>query len=363
VLGPLVSHAGEVAQFAGSQVLQLPRHPVTVARLGLRILEQGTGMAWDRRFITEEARALLTGVFAHASQRIPSLASAAAGLVLATSAHARGWPIPVGGSGSIIEAMADDIRMHGGEIITGTDVGSVSELPDARAILFDLSPRALARIAGDRLPQRYQRALGRFRYGNGVAKVDFALSEPVPWRNPELAAAGTLHVGGTRAEMAASEKDVASGRHPDKPYVLVSQPSSFDATRAPQGKHVLWSYTHVPNGSMRDRTEAITAQIERFAPGFRDTILASASRTAVDVELHNPNYVGGDISGGAVSLAQLIARPVLSPVPWRTPAGGLYLCSSSTPPGPGVHGLAGYYAAVTALKDRFGMLHAPYLGI
>jgi phytoene dehydrogenase-like protein len=363
LLGPLVSHAGEVAQFTGSQVLQLPRHPSTVARLGLRILEQGSGFAWDRRFTTEEAPALLTGVLAHSSQRMPSLASAAGGLVLATSAHSRGWPIPIGGSGSIVEAMAADIRLHGGEIITGTEVGSVSELPEARAILFDLTPRALARIAADRLPERYRKALDRFRYGNGVAKVDFALSEPVPWRNPELAAAGTLHLGGTREEMVASEKEVASGRHPDSPYVLVAQPSAFDSTRAPEGKHVLWSYTHVPNGSMRDRTEAITAQIERFAPGFRDTILASASRTAIDVERHNPNYVGGDIAGGAMSLAQLIARPVLSPVPWRTPADGLYLCSSSTPPGPGVHGLAGYYAAVTALKDRFGISHAPDLGI
>jgi phytoene dehydrogenase-like protein len=363
LLGPLVSHAGEVAQFAGSQVLQFPRHPVTVARLGLRILEQGNAAAWDRRFATAEARALLTGVLAHSSQRMPSLASAAAGLVLATSAHARGWPIAIGGSGSIVDAMAADLRAHGGEIVTGTEVRSVSELPDARAILFDLTPRALARVAADRLPQRYRRALGRLRYGNGVAKVDFALSGPVPWRNPELAAAATLHLGGTREEMVASENEVANGRHPDSPYVLVSQPSAFDASRAPEGKHVLWSYTHVPNGSIRDRTEAITAQIERFAPGFRDTILASASRSAVDVEMHNPNYVGGDISGGAMSLTQLIARPVLSRVPWRTPAEGLYLCSSSTPPGPGVHGLAGYYAAVTALKDRFGISHAPSLGI
>lgn len=362
LFAPLVRNADAVAQFAGSQILQLPRHPLTVARLGLRILEHGTA-AWNLRWQTEEARAMLTGVNVHAIRPVPSLETAAAGLVLATAAHARGWPVPVGGSRSIVEAMADDIRAHGGEIITATEIHSIADLPPARAVLFDVSPRALARIAGARLPQGYLRALARFRYGNAVAKVDYALSAPVPWQNAQLARAGTLHVGGTRNEMRASEADVAAGRHPLDPYVLVAQPTPFDASRAPLGSHVLWAYTHVPRGSTEDRTEAITAKIERYAPGFRDTIIASAHRTAVEFERHNPNYIGGDISAGDVSLAQLIARPVLSRTPWRTPAPGIYLCSSSTPPGPGVHGLAGYYAAVTALADQFGIDRAPFLGV
>jgi phytoene dehydrogenase-like protein len=362
LLAPLVRLADEVAQFAGSQVLQLPRHPLTVARLALRILEQGT-RAGDLRFRGDIAPAMLTGVNAHAIRPMPSLATAAAGLVLATAAHARGWPIPIGGSRSIIHAMAEDFLRHGGEIVTGTEIVSVADLPPAQAILFDVTPRALARIAGSRLPDGYRRSLDRFRYGNAAAKVDFALSEPVPWSNPQLARAATLHVGGTRGEMQAAEADVAAGRHPVNPYVLVSQPTPFDASRAPEGRHVLWAYTHVPRGSRQDPTEAVTAKIERYAPGFRDTILASVSRTAIEVERHNPNYVGGDIAGGDVTIAQLVARPVLSTTPWRTPGRGIYLCSSSTPPGPAVHGLAGYYAAMTALKDEFGVTRAPNLGI
>ena len=362
LLGPLVRHADQVAQFAGSQVLQLPRHPLTLARLGLRILEQGS-RGWNLRFREDLAPAMLTGVNVHAIRPVPSLSTAAAGLVLATTGHARGWPIPIGGSRSIIDALADDLLAHGGEIVTGTEITSVAELPPARVILFDVSPRALSRIAGDRLPDRYRRSLEKFRYGNAVAKVDFALSAAVPWTDDRLAAAATLHVGGTRQEIETSEADVAAGRHPEDPYVLVSQPTAFDPSRAPEGKHVLWAYTHVPRGSTEDRTEAITAKIERYAPGFRDTILASASRSAVEVERHNPNYIGGDIAAGDVTIAQLLARPVLSPTPWRTAARGLYLCSSSTPPGPAVHGLAGYYAAMTALRDEFGITRRPFLGL
>ena len=362
LLGPLVRHADQVAQFAGSQVLQLPRHPLTLARLGLRILEQGS-RGWNLRFREDLAPAMLTGVNVHAIRPVPSLSTAAAGLVLATTGHARGWPIPIGGSRSIIDALADDLLAHGGEIVTGSEITSVAELPTARVILFDVSPRALSRIAGDRLPDRYRRSLEKFRYGNAVAKVDFALSAAVPWTDDRLAAAATLHVGGTREEIETSEADVAAGRHPEDPYVLVSQPTAFDPSRAPEGKHVLWAYTHVPRGSAEDRTEAITAKIERYAPGFRDTILASASRSAVEVERHNPNYIGGDIAAGDVTIAQLLARPVLSPTPWRTAARGLYLCSSSTPPGPAVHGLAGYYAAMTALRDEFGITRRPFLGV
>jgi phytoene dehydrogenase-like protein len=362
LLGPLVDRADEVAQFAGSQVLQLPRHPLTLAMLGLRILEQGS-RGWGLRFRGDVAPALMTGLAAHAIGPMPSLATAAAGLVLATAGHARGWPIPIGGSQSIIDSLAADLRANGGEIITGTEVVSIAELPKATVVLFDVTPRALARIVGDRLPDGYRRSLDRFRYGNAIAKVDFALSAPVPWTDSRLAEAATLHVGGTRAEMAASEADVAAGRHPQDPYVLVSQPTPFDPSRAPDGTHVLWAYTHVPRGSTQDRTEAITAKIERYAPGFRDTIVASASRTALEMEQSNPNYIGGDISGGEVTIAQLLARPVLSATPWRTAARGIYLCSSSTPPGPAVHGLAGYYAAMTALRDEFGVTRRPYLGL
>lgn len=362
LLGPLVRHADQVAQFAGSQVLQLPRHPITLARLGLRILEQGS-RGWNLRFREDLAPAMLTGVNVHAIRPVPSLSTAAAGLVLATTGHARGWPIPIGGSRSITDALADDLLAHGGQIVTGTEITSIAELPPARVVLFDVSPRALSRIAGDSLPDRYRRSLEKFRYGNAVAKVDFALSAAVPWTDDRLAAAATLHVGGTRQDIETSEADVAAGRHPEDPYVLVSQPTAFDPSRAPQGKHVLWAYTHVPRGSAEDRTEAITAKIERYAPGFRDTILASASRSAVEVERDNPNYVGGDIAAGDVTIAQLLARPVLSPTPWRTAARGLYLCSSSTPPGPAVHGLAGYYAAMTALRDEFGITRRPFLGV
>ncbi len=360
LFAPLVEHAHEVAQFSGSNMLQLPRHPLTAARLGLRILEQGSA-AWNLRFAEEPARALITGVSAHSIRRMPSLSTAAAGLVLATHAHARGWPIPIGGSQTIIQAMADDLRAHGGEIVTDTEITTLDELPRSRAIIFDVSARSLSRIAREVLPARYLRALSRFAYGNAVAKVDFALSDPVPWTNSTLRAAGTVHVGGSRAEIAASEADVAAGRHPRSPYVLVAQPSVADPTRAPEGKHTLWTYTHVPSGSAVDRTDAVIAQIERFAPGFRDTILVTSSQSAVQVQDYNPNYVGGDIAAGEPSLGQLIARPVLSTDPWRTPAKGVYLCSSSTPPGPGVHGLAGYYAARSALAAEFGMT-PPKLG-
>ena len=228
---------------------------------------------------------------------------------------------------------------------------------------MDITPRALLEIAGDRVPAGYARALRRFRYGNAVAKVDFALSQPVPWRHPELRRAGTVHVGGTRAEIARSERAVAQGQLSDSPYVLVSQPSVFDKSRAPAGNHTLWTYTHVPAHSRADRQEAVIQQIERFAPGFRDTILATSSRTAIDVHRHNPNYPRGDISAGLPNLRQLIRRPVISRDPWRTPMSGLYLCSASTTPGPGVHGLAGWFAALSALRHDFGIGPLPNLSI
>jgi phytoene dehydrogenase-like protein len=360
LMGPLAEHADAVARFAGSPILRIPRNPITVTRFGLRALEQGLP-TWNLRFRERVAPAMLTGVAAHSIRTMPSLATAGAGLSLGAYAHGRGWPIPVGGSQAIVDAMADDLRAHGGEIVTGTAVDDIAEVSGAKAVLFDTSPRGLLRIAGDRLPDGYVRRLESFRYGNAVAKVDFALSGPVPWTNTELRKAGTLHVGGNREEIAAAEAEVAAGRHSERPYVLLAQPSILDEGRAPDGGHVLWAYTHVPRGSTLDQTETITRQIERFAPGFRDLILASSSKTAQDMENQNPNYIAGDIAAGEASMRQLIARPTLSLDPWRTPARGVYLASSSTPPGPGVHGLAGWYAARSALKHEFGITAMPSL--
>ncbi|MRX44178.1 phytoene desaturase family protein [Agromyces kandeliae] len=354
LLAQLVAHEAAVTEFTGSTLLRAPRHPLVAAGFGLRALEQGTP-AWNLRFRGDVAPAMLTGVAAHAIRPLPSLGTAGTGLVLTTHAHARGWPIPVGGSGAIVAALVDDLVAHGGEVATDAAVDDLAALPPARAVLLDVTPRALARLAGDRLPARYRRALRGFRYGNAAAKVDFALAGPVPWADPAVAGAGTVHLGGTREEIAAGERDVARGRHPSSPYVLVSQPSTLDESRAPEGRHVLWTYTHVPAGSTLDPTEAVTRQVERFAPGFRDLVLASSSRSAEQMQAENPNYIGGDIASGAPSLAQLVRRPVLSPDPWRTPLAGVYLASASTPPGPGVHGLAGWHAAASALRHEFGL--------
>ncbi|MBB4138208.1 phytoene dehydrogenase-like protein [Microbacterium invictum] len=360
LMRPLAERATHVAEFTGSTLLRIPRHPLTVARFGLSAAEQGTPL-WNLRFRGEAAPALLTGVAAHSILAQPSLAGAGAGLTLTAYAHAEGWPIPVGGSQAIIDALVDDLRAHGGELVTGHDVTSLDELDDARVALLDVTPRALVRMAGGRMPARYRRALSRFRYGDAVAKVDFALSEPVPWTHAEVRRTGTVHVGGTRAEMAFAENEVHGGRHPERPYVLVSQPTLFDPSRAPAGAHTLWAYTHVPAGSTVDRREAVTAQIERFAPGFRDTIVAVGSRTAAEVAAHNPNYVAGDIAAGAPDLRQLLRRPTLSADPWRTPLPGVYLATASASPGPGVHGLAGWHAARSALRHEFGVREAPDL--
>ncbi|QIG40367.1 NAD(P)/FAD-dependent oxidoreductase [Microbacterium sp. 4R-513] len=360
LMRPLVERVGEVAEFTGSSLVRVPRSIRTPLGFGLRALEQGS-VAWDARFREDAAPALLTGVAAHTILPQPSLAAAAAGLALGTYAHARGWPIPVGGSQTIIDAMVADLEAHGGELVLGQEIADLDELPRARATLLDVTPRGLLRMAKGRIPSRYRRALESFRYGGAVAKIDFALREPVPWANPEIRHAGTVHVGGTRDEVAYSENEVNAGRLPERPYVLVSQPTLFDASRAPDGQHTLWTYTHVPPGSTADRQDAVVRQIERFAPGFRDTILATHSRTAVDVERHNPNYPGGDIAAGAPSLWQLVRRPVISADPWRTPIPGVYLASASVAPGPGVHGLGGWYAAQSALRHEFGTRALPDL--
>ncbi|MET1015279.1 MAG: NAD(P)/FAD-dependent oxidoreductase [Leifsonia flava] len=362
LMRPLVDQADRVARLTGDTLLRVPEHPVLAARFGLRVLEQGTPL-WNLRFSDDLAPAMLSGVAAHAIRSMPSPTTAGAGLALTAHAHARGWPIPVGGTQAIIDAMIDDLVAHGGSVVTDAEVTDLLALPSSRAVILDTTPRALLDLAGDRLPAVYSRELESFEYGNAAAKVDFALDAPIPWANAGVRQAGTVHLGGTRAQIAAAERTVAAGRHSDAPYVLISQPTVVDGSRAPAGKHTAWAYTHVPAGSDIDQTEAVTAQIERFAPGFRDTILASSSRTAIDLQEYNPNYIGGDIASGAASILQLLKRPVLSPDPWRTPLDGVYLCSSSTSPGPGVHGLNGWHAARSALRRTFGIEALPDLSI
>lgn len=356
LLGPLAEHSPDVVRVALNDQRTPPAGMFngTAVRFGLRLIEQGSRM-WNRRFTDEVAPAMLTGVSAHTITPLPSLAAGGAGLMLASLAHSVGWPVPVGGSQSIIDAMVADIQAHGGKIEAATPISRFADLPDARAYLFDTTPRALAAILGDRVPARIGRALAKFRYGNAAAKVDFVLSEPVPWRDDRVSGASTVHVGGTRAEMAEMEGLVAAGQHAPRPVVLCSEPGLADpARRGPNGEFPLWSYTHVPAGSTRDMTETITAQIERFAPGFRDVIVASRSIPAAELAEHNANYIGGDIAAGAVTMFRMVARPTMRVDPYRI-ADGVYLCSSSTPPGPGVHGMAGYFAAKRALRAVFGV--------
>lgn len=360
LLRPLVERSEAIAALTGGSLLRVPPGLGAAVAFAARALEQG-GPGWSLRFRQEAAPALLTGAAAHTSLHQPGLAAAAAGLVLTTYAHAEGWPLPVGGSGAIVDALVFDLVAHGGHVVTDHEVVSLADLPRARAVILDVTPRAFVRMAGPLLNATHRRSMERFRYGGGVAKVDFALSAPVPWADPELRRAGTLHLGGTRREMVAAENDVSRGAHPGRPYVLAAQPSLFDTTRAPAGSHTLWTYTHVPAGSTLDRAEAIIAQVERFAPGFRDTILATSSLSAADMERLNPNHIGGDISAGAPTFGQLVRRPVLRSDPWRTPIPGVYLASASTVPGPGVHGLAGWHAARSALRREFGIRSAPDL--
>jgi phytoene dehydrogenase-like protein len=277
--------------------------------------------------------------------------TAAFGLLLTLLAQTVGWPVAQGGSQAIADALVHYAQALGVELVCGWEVTNLAELPPARAYLFDTAPKGVLRIAGDRLPPGYRRQLERFRYNPGVFKVDWALDGPIPWTAADCHQAATVHIGGTLEEIAAAERAVWRGEHPARPFVLLAQQSLFDPTRAPAGKQVAWAYCHVPNSSTVDMTAAIEAQVERFAPGFRQRILARATRHAVAMEEYNPNYVGGDINGGVQDLLQHFTRPSLSLTPYRTPASGIYLCSSSTPPGGGVHGMCGYYAAQTVLRD------------
>lgn len=320
-----------------------------MARFGLTAIQAARRVA-QQTFHGVRARALFAGMGAHAIIPLERPPSAAAGLLLGTLGHAVGWPFPKGGSQRIADALAAYLRDLGGEIVTGQPIATLRELPPSRLILCDVTPRQLLALAGDRLPEGYRKRLARYRYGPGVFKVDLALDGPIPWTNPACLRAATVHVGGDLDAIAASERAAWEGTVSERPFVLVTQASLFDPTRAPEGKHTVWAYCHVPHGYPGDRTAAIEAQIERFAPGFRDRILARHTLGPADLERYNPNYIGGDINGGVQDLGQLFTRPLAQADPYATPVPGLYLCSSSTPPGGGVHGMCGYYAALSALR-------------
>ena len=329
--------------------LRLPRNPLSMARFGMRALRSARGLA-ESAFRGERARALFAGVAAHAILPLEQPGSAAAGLLLQTAAHAVGWPMPKRGAQSIADAMAAYLTALGGELAAGVSVESAADMPPARATLLDVSPRALAAIIGERLPSDYRRKLARFRHGPGAFKLDWALDAPIPWTARECANAGTLHLGGGLDEIAAAEAAVWRGEHPDKPFVLLTQPSLFDPSRAPRGKHTAWAYCHVPAHSDVDMTDRIERQVERFAPGFRQRIIARSAMPPRALEVYNPNYIGGDIGGGANHLRQIFARPASPFNPYATPIKGVYICSASTPPGAGVHGMCGYHAAQACLR-------------
>lgn len=343
LLGPLVRDADAILEGTLGP-LHLPRDPIAVARFGRHAIRSAAGLAHGR-FTGTRARALLAGLAAHSMLPLERSPSAAFGLVLGLLGHTVGWPLPAGGSQAIADALVAHLRSLGGEIEMGRRIDTLTELPPARAVLLDLTPREILRIAGDRLPPRYARRLRGYRYGPGAFKLDLALDGPIPWRDPACSRAATVHLGGTLEEIARSEAAPARGEHPDRPYVLVAQQSLFDPSRAPTGRHTAWAYCHVPNGSPVDMTDRIEAQIERFAPGFRDRILARHAMGPAALEQYNPNYAGGDINGGLQDLRQLFTRPVARAVPYSTPVPGLYLCSSATPPGGGVHGMCGTWAA------------------
>lgn len=333
--------------------LKLPRHPLVFARFGLEAMRSTSAFA-RAHFEHHAARALVAGCGAHSFLPLNASFTAAFSLMLGIAGHAVGWPCARTGSQRIADAMARYFASLGGKIATGRMITSMAELPRAKVYLFDVFPHALARIAGDRLPAGYRASLNRYRHAPGVFKVDWALNAPIPWSAAGARRAGTVHVGGTLEEIEASEAAIARGVHAEKPFVLVAQQSIFDATRAPPGRHTGWAYCHVPPGSTVDQTAVIEAQIERFAPGFGDCIIARHLMSPAAYEAYNPNNVGGDITGGANDITQLFARPVARRLPYATPARDIYLCSSSTPPGGGVHGMCGYFAAKTALQRIFG---------
>ena len=350
LVAPFAARAGELME----ALLGPPgiRHPILMARFGLAAIRSAAGLA-HRRFQDERTRALLAGAAAHSMVPLEQAATAGYGLGLIVMAHAAGWPVAKGGSQRVADALASYLRALGGEIVTGTRVESLAQLPPSRAVLCDITPRQFLRIAGPRLPSLYRRRLEAYRYGPGVFKMDWALNHPVPWRASACCRAGTVHVGGSLDDIAASERAAWRGHVHDRPYVLIVQPAVCDETRAPAGKHTLWGYCHVPNGAAEAMAERVEDQIERFAPGFRDCIAARHAMGPAELERRNANLVGGDIAGGAADLTQLLARPILSVNPYATALDNVYLCSSSTPPGVGVHGMCGHNAARAALRATF----------
>ncbi|ATB29653.1 phytoene desaturase family protein [Melittangium boletus] len=347
---PMVRSFDDVMAQLGDP-FHFPRRPLRLARFGLRALRSAHAQARSA-FRGPLARALFAGGAAHSFSALERPLTSAFGILLLASGHAVGWPFPRGGTQKLVDALVSYLGALGGEVVTGQRVDSVDELPRARAVLLDVSPAQLVKLAGHRLPPRYVEKLQRYRRGPGVFKVDWALSGPIPWRAPGCARAGTVHLGGTLEELAASEAAVARGEVPERPYVLVAQHTPFDPSRAPPGQHTGWAYCHVPNGCTEDMTSRIEAQLERFAPGFGARVLARHTRSPAQYEAYNPNFLGGDISGGAMEGLQLLARPVASLVPYATPDPRLYLCSASTPPGAGVHGLCGFLAARALLASE-----------
>jgi phytoene dehydrogenase-like protein len=331
-------------------MLHWPRHPLLLARFAHRGFRSSSAVARNW-FKQEPARALIAGLAAHSFLSLDELPSSAFAVILALFGHAAGWPMPRGGSGMLTRALAEHFQSLGGEIMLNAAVSHLRDAPAAPIKMLDVTPRKFLQMAETEMPIRYRKRLESYRYGPGVFKIDYALSGPIPWRAQECARAGTVHLGGTFAEIAGAERAVAEGSHPDRPFVLLTQPTLFDPARAPEGKHIAWVYTHVPNGSITDMTERIERQIERFAPGFSQRILARNTLNCAELEKRNPNLLGGDINGGAADLKQLLARPILSFCPYRTPIAGVYLCSASTPPGGGVHGMCGFHAANAALRD------------
>jgi phytoene dehydrogenase-like protein len=352
LLGPFARNADALFDEILRPIRLVPRHPFVMARFGLSALRSALSLATSR-FKTPAARALFAGCAAHSFLPLDAIASASFGLVLATAGHAVGWPAARGGSVAITNALASYFRSLGGEIRTKHRVASLRDVPPSRAVLFDITPRQLAAIAGDDLPRRYVNKLTKFSYGPGVFKIDYALDGPIPWRADACNRSATVHVGGTMEEIAEHEAAIWRGRVTDKPFVLVAQQSLIDDTRAPHGKHTGWAYCHVPNGSTVDMTDRIEQQIERFAPGFRDRILARHTMSSAAFEAHDANFIGGDIAGGANTVMQFLARPFPSRDPYATPNPRLFLCSSSTPPGGGVHGMCGYWAGQSALRRVF----------
>jgi phytoene dehydrogenase-like protein len=359
LMAPLAARSEAIVDLVLSDQRTLQHDPVAALRFMSRVLAHSTSRS---SFETQEAKALLAGVAAHTVGRLPSLASAAVAMLLGHTAHSSGWPLPEGGSVRIADALAADITAYGGTFHTGWHIRDLAELGDVPLVLLDVSPKEFLGIAGTRLPVRYRRALGRFRYGPGAAKADFLVSGPVPWANPLVGEAGTVHLGGTRDEIVRQENATVAGERIPDPFVLVVDPAVTDPSRATGDRRPVWAYAHVPHGDTRDPVELIRARMEAYAPGFTDTVIASRGTSAAAYETYNPNYVGGDIAAGAMTLRQSLARPTPRLDPYTTPLPGVYLCSASTPPGPSVHGMCGHLAALSALRRHHGVTTPPDLG-